>query len=248
MANAFRGRLRLRGSAAVAGPYERLRDMIVRGRLAPGTSLVEADTAERLGTSRTPVREALRRLRDEGLAVASGGGERPRLSVAPLSEPAVRELYRANGALEGLAARALAERSVEERIALANELSAIDSTFQSAAALEPQDWDDLFERHDAFHRALQDASAGPRTRALLDALRAQVDRYEWFFAPLTGPDFSPTYVEHAAIVAAVRAGSAEEIETSVRANWFNGAERLASVIARADPVRLTGAVWETAGP
>ena len=66
------------------------------------------------------------------------------------------------------------------------------------------------------------------------ALRPQVDRYEWFFAPLTGPDFSATYAEHDAIVRSVRAGTATAIERAVRANWFNGGDRLAAVIERAD--------------
>ena len=104
----------------------------------------------------------------------------------------------------------------------------------------------MFDRHNAFHRALQDACAGPHVRALLESLRPQIDRYEWFFAPLTGPDFSRTYAEHAAIVKAVRTGTANDIETAVRANWFEGAGRLAHVIGRADPARLNGAGWETA--
>ena len=226
-------------------PYLKLRQLIVRGRLAPGTLLVEAETAERLGVSRTPVREALHRLRDEGLAVTVRGGERPRLAVAPLSRSEVMELYRANGGLEGLAARRVADMERDARLSLFAAMERNNAGFRESAETPAQDWDELFERHDSFHRALQDATVEPRTRALLEALRPQVDRYEWFFAPLTGPDFSPTYTEHDAILGAVRDGSADEIENAVRENWFRGAERLASVIARADPVLLTGAVWDS---
>lgn len=90
------------------------------------------------------------------------------------------------------------------------------------------------------------ACAGPHTRTLLEALRPQIDRYEWFFAQLTGPDFSPTYAEHAAIVRAVRGGTADQIEAAVRTNWFKGAERLARVIGRADPALLNGDSWDKA--
>ena len=221
-------------SAANDDPYERLRDLIVRGRLAPGAPLVEADAATQLGVSRTPVREALQRLRHDGLAVTSGGGERPRLAVAALSRDAVFELYRAAGALEGVAARNVASHGGTARQALAKRMAQHDDAFRRATRASKPDWDLLFEHHDAFHRELHDASAGPHTRALLAALRPQVDRYEWFFAPLTGPDFSATYVEHDAIVRAVRTGGANAIERAVRANWFSGAERLAAVIERAD--------------
>ena len=174
------------------------------------------------------------------------GGERPRLAVSPFSAAAVEELYRTTGALEGLAARAAADRSVMDRRSLARTMALLDTAFRRAAAAAEKDWDEMFDRHDAFHRALQNACAGPHTRALLDALRPQIDRYEWFFAPLTGPDFSRTYAEHAAIVSAVRSGSADQIESTVRANWFKGAERLSRVIARADPGILNGDSWDKA--
>ncbi len=233
-------------SSGFDDPYHRLRDLIVRGRLAPGAPLVEADAAKHLGVSRTPVREALQRLRRDGLAVTTGGGERPRLAVAPLSRAAVLELYRAAGALEGLAARNVARLGRDDRNDLASRMALNDAAFRRVNRAANPDWDLLFEHHDAFHRELQDASSGPHTRALLDALRPQVDRYEWFFAPLTGPDFSRTYEEHDDIVRTVRSGSAIALERTVRANWFNGAERLAAVIEQADAAVLVGAGFKSA--
>jgi DNA-binding GntR family transcriptional regulator len=233
-------------SSSFDDPYHRLRDLIVRGRLAPGAPLVEAEAAKHLGVSRTPVREALQRLRRDGLAVTAGGGERPRLAVAPLSRAAVFELYRAAGALEGVASRNIALLAGSARLALASRMTSHDAAFRRANRASKPDWDLLFEHHDAFHRELQDASCGPHTLALLDALRPQVDRYEWFFAPLTGPDFSATYEEHDAIVRAVRSGSATALERAVRANWFNGAERLAAVIEQSDAAVLVGAGFKSA--
>ena len=62
-------------------------------------------------------------------------------------------------------------------------------------------------------------------------MRPRLDRYEWLYAPFIGPDFTATYAEHDAIVAAVRDGSAAGAERAVRANWFNGGDRLARVLA-----------------
>ena len=233
-------------SSLFGGAYESLRALIVRGRLAPGTPMVEAEAASRLGISRTPVREAMRQLRSEGLLVSIGGGERPRLVVAPLSRTELLELYRATGALEGVAARGIAEEPATERRELAARMVAIDQNFRWAARAKKQDWDQLFDLHDSFHRALRAAAAGPAVTRLLDALRPQVDRYEWFFAPLTGPDFSPTFSEHDAITHEIRTGTATGIERAVRANWFNGGERLAAVIEAPPAADTIASAWDLA--
>jgi DNA-binding GntR family transcriptional regulator len=232
---------------APAAAYRRLRDLIVRGRLAPGDRITEAGTAERLGVSRTPVREALDRLQREGLVVQAGGGARPRLAVAPLAADAVEELYHAAGALEGVASRRLAPLAPAARAALADTLAAADAAFKRAAAAARPDFDRLFDLHHAFHEALMDACAGAHTRALLDAIRPQLDRYEWAYAPLVVPGFEPTYAEHAAITHAVRAGGADAIERAVRANWFNGGTRLATAMARAGAARVVSTLARTAG-
>jgi DNA-binding GntR family transcriptional regulator len=212
--------------------YDQLRSLIVRGRLAPGVRVSEAELAERLDISRTPIREAMRRLQVEGLLVPVGGGQRPRVAVAPVTGAASRELYHAAGALEGVAARALAEQPAAARGRLADDLGACDAEFRRAAAVPSPDFDRLFELHDAFHRRLTDACAGPTVRALLEVIRPQLDRLEWMYAPLLGPGFAPTYAEHRAIADTVRAGDADELERAVRANWFNGAERLVAAVDR----------------
>ena len=230
--------------ALVGGAYERLRTLIVRGHLAPGTSIVEAEAALRLGISRTPVREALRRLLHEGLVVQAGGGQRPRLAVAPLSRSVVEQLYPATGALEGLAARGIVRLPARDRRSLATDMAKIDRRFRAVHASRTRDWDELFDLHDSFHRRLRAACAGPTVISLLEALRPQVDRYEWIFGPLTGPDLSLSFSEHDAIVREVRAGTASDIERAVRANWFNGGSRLAAVIDTPEGLKRLGSVWD----
>ena len=225
------------GGAASTSVYARLRELVVRGRLPPGRRVTETDVAARLAVSRTPAREALRRLHQEGLLVASGGGRgaQTRLAVAPMTRAGVEEIYHLAGALEGVAARGVASLAPAERKALVAALRRAEAEFRAEARRRPLDFDRLFERHDAFHRTFLERCAGPQTRAVLETIRPRLDRYEWYYAPLIGPDFRATYAEHDAIIRALGQGDPDAAERAVRANWWNGAERLAATIERAAP-------------
>jgi DNA-binding GntR family transcriptional regulator len=222
--------------------YEQLYELIVRGRLPPGARVAEGTLAQTLGVSRTPVREALQRLRQEGLLIEVGGGSglRGRLAVAPLHRERMEELYALAGTIEGLAARGLSKAELAQRERLARRLETIERAFHAEARRrstpESDRHDRLFELHQGFHGALVEAAAGPETRAVLRTIRPQLNRYEWFYAPMAGPDFTPTRTEHAAIVRAVRHGHAQELERAVRTNWLNAAQRLGPLIERFDGV------------
>src|SRR5918992_386885 len=118
-------------SAAAAGPgrgesvaraYDQLRELIVWGRLAPGSRIVESEIADRLGVSRTPARSALHRLQQEGYVIAVNRGKERRLIVAPLTQDDARELFHIVGQLEGLAARSAAELPPTRRAEVAARL------------------------------------------------------------------------------------------------------------------------------
>ena len=87
--------------------YERLREDIIQWRLQPGAALGEVELSERLGVSRTPVREALLRLTAEGL-VTTDGGRTATVTVVSLDH--IRDLYELREALETQAARLAARR------------------------------------------------------------------------------------------------------------------------------------------
>src|SRR5881392_732559 len=113
--------------------YDSLRNLIVRGQLAPGARIVETEVAERFGVSRTPVRAAFQRLEREGYVVASATHQ-ARMTVAPLTREDVGELLEIVGELEGLAARGAARLPDDSRDRLARDLAAINSEFRRAAA------------------------------------------------------------------------------------------------------------------
>lgn len=216
-----------------ANVYDRLRDLVVRGELAPSTRLTEPMVAERLGISRTPARQAMHRLQLEGLLVPDGGGERPRVAVAPLDADEATEVYRTTGMLESASARAVAGLPAGQRQRLAESMAAFDEAFRKEAAKSRPDPTRLFANHHGFHQALVQACASAVTRMLLTTLFPRRARYEWFHGPLArtaGQSFTDTYREHDAIVEAVATGTATQVERAVRHNWDEAAERLAAAI------------------
>lgn len=93
--------------------YRSLRSLAVSGRFAPGDRLGEVELSEELGVSRTPVREALRRLQSDGLVEPGARGMV--LSALPAAE--VQDVYRLRAALEALAAELAAERQAAGAVA-----------------------------------------------------------------------------------------------------------------------------------
>ena len=93
---------------------ERLRDIIISQELRPGDRLIENDIAEKMGVSRTPVREAFRQLENEGLAENI---PRKGAIVRGLSKKSVMELYEIKEVLEGLAVRLACINMSEEHLA-----------------------------------------------------------------------------------------------------------------------------------
>jgi len=81
--------------------FQRIRDLIVLGKLAPGSWIVEGDLCEHLNMSRTPVRGALYLLQREGYILESRNGSKTRMTVAPLTKEDANELYLLIGRIEG---------------------------------------------------------------------------------------------------------------------------------------------------
>lgn len=210
--------------------YNRLRDLIVRGRLAPGSRLVEAHLAERLGVSRTPVRAALLKLQQEGYVVPPDSGRQSRMTVAPLTKQDARELYWIVGEVESLAARWAAELDDNARRELVHTLHLLNREFQEAGAAPDPDPNHLFELDAAFHRCYVEASAGPRLRMLHDSLKPQTERY-WrlYTSALVGRREDST-TEHDEIIRAIEHSEPDAAAGAVQLNWRNGADRLARVI------------------
>jgi DNA-binding GntR family transcriptional regulator len=133
---------------AGADAYEAILAEIEHGRIAPGSRLMEADLAERLSISRTPVREALKRLEAQGLATHEPGRG---MVVSLLDHDQLRELYDMREVLEGAAARHAAANASPTEIALIGESAVKEAKLRGTPADHA-----AANRH--FHRLIYRAS------------------------------------------------------------------------------------------
>lgn len=174
--------------------FEALREAIVKGDLAPGERLMEVQLAEELGVSRTPVREAIRRLELEGYAVMV---PRKGAYVASLSAKDVADVFEIRTALEGLAAELATERITEE------ELEELERRLHFVARrVEEGDLSRLVEADTEFHDLLYRASRNQRLVQIIGNLREQIQRLR--AASLATPGrMQEMLAEHKQIVEAV---------------------------------------------
>lgn len=211
--------------------YRKLRELIVWGRLAPGTRIVEADVANRLGVSRTPVRSALHRLQQEGYIVAAGERRQSRLTVAPLTKEDARELFGIVAEVEALAVRWATELDRADRRRLVGELEGLNEDLLRRSEESNADHNAIFDADDAFHRHSVEAAAGPRLLALHDAIKPQAERYIRLYISALVGEISTSVEEHAAIIDAIQSGDPDVAQRAVQTNWRNAAQRLSRVIA-----------------
>jgi DNA-binding GntR family transcriptional regulator len=197
--------------------YSTLRDWIVGNVLSPRERMRDTEFAERLGVSRTPVREALRRLADEGL-VETAANRWTR--VADIDVGDARRLYPIVWTLEPLAVRMAGERLTPE--ALDEMASANEGLLRS---LEEGDGIAASEADATFHQCLVERSDNEELVKILRDVKTKLRRLEIAYfdgAPVAKRSVS----EHERIVRALRRRNYERAAQAVERNWRNSLERL----------------------
>lgn len=154
-------------SRASERAYDGIRGMIISGELSAGASLGEEALAELCGVSRTPVREALRRLEGDMLVRRT---ESQRCFVADWSIDDIEDVFELRGILESRAARRAAERM--DRKAL-QRLRAINDAIGRAISFAKPDIDEFLEGNREFHALILELAASPKLAALLGSLIEQ---------------------------------------------------------------------------
>jgi len=191
--------------------YETLKTWIVEGVLDPEEQLRDVDLAERFGTSRTPVREALRQLEDERL-VETARNRWTRVAPLDLDEPV--RIVPILAVLEGLALR-LAWPVDEEAVKQMERTNA-----ELGRAVERRRAKDALGADRRFHGVIDAASANPDLVALLARHRDRMRRIDlvYWARPALARD---SVAEHAAILESVRERELEEAQRRLDQHWHN---------------------------
>jgi DNA-binding GntR family transcriptional regulator len=201
--------------------YEALRDAILDGKLTSGERLVEEQIAAMASVSRTPVREAIRRLEADGLVEDSGSGA----VAVTLTPDALAEMCEVREAMEGLVCRLAAIRRSEMALLTLQDLA---GRWRTAVEQQASD-DELVRLNHAFHETIWRMAGN---RYLVDQLRVLRGRIELSGrTTLSSPDRAAEAMsEHAALLEAIAKQDPDAAEELARTHFRRAmALRLASV-------------------
>ena len=204
--------------------YSELKRRLLDNEMQAGAQFLEQELAEMLGMSRTPVREALIRLADEGMVEV-----RPRhgMRVLPVSAKDMREIYEILTSLESAAAERVASRgvSVDE---LATLQASVDEMEEALEVDDRRRWADADER---FHLLLVEFCGNERLRSLVETFWDQAHRARLITLGLR-PKPTASNADHAAVVDAIARGDAEAARRLHRQHRVRSGELLVELLAR----------------
>ncbi|MDX8352450.1 GntR family transcriptional regulator [Cognatiyoonia sp. IB215182] len=196
-------------TSAPTSAYQQLRARILNGEIRPGERLREVELAEDLGLSRTPVREAIRRLEQDGIVEhAAHKGAVVRL----LDQSSITELYTIREVLEGTAARLAAQHASETEI----------EALEEVLATQPPESDDLdaaeaSRRNAIFHGAIGQAAHNRFLLSAMDGIASALTLLGPTTLAMKGR-IDAARTEHQAILSAIAARDADAAEEAARAH------------------------------
>lgn len=181
--------------------FNTLRDAILTGKLQPGERLMENQLAEKLGVSRTPVREALRMLELENLVelVPRKGAQ-----VLDMSEKDIVNILEVRGVLEGLATSLACKKMTPEQL---GELKALEERFEKAVAEKALE--EIAEIDEQFHKVIFAASENDKLIQISTNLQIQLYRYRMAHLKLDS-SIPAIIAHHKGIIRAIENHEAEE--------------------------------------
>ncbi|HWI51718.1 MAG TPA: GntR family transcriptional regulator [Symbiobacteriaceae bacterium] len=191
--------------------YHILQKAIVAGEIGPEERLRDQELAERLGVSRTPVREALQLLEDEGLVETVPGSL---TRVTPLVSGAARDAFPVVASLHALATRLAAGRLTAAHLAAMHRANAA-----LQACMESGDRDGATTADDEFHGVIVDVSENQEIRRTLERIMPKLRRLEFAqFGSLAG---RASWQQHHDILRALEQGAVRDAAALVEENWLS---------------------------
>lgn len=192
--------------------FNTLRQAILKGELEPGERLMEIQLAERLGVSRTPIREAIRKLELEGLVLMI---PRKGAEVARISARSLRDVLEVRRALEELAIELACQRMTEEEIA---GLQQAQDDFRKA--ISDGDPMRIAETDEHYHDVIYDGTKNAKLIQMLNNLREQMYRYRLEY--IKDADKRKILIlEHERVLKAVRERKVSDAKAAIREHIDN---------------------------
>jgi len=195
--------------------YEQILSAIVTGQIAPGERLIQEKIASEINISRTPVREALLRLEQEGVLEMQG---RKGFAIRQISEEEVIHVYGAREAVEGYAAYWVAANRTPERIA------AIQDMVDTERAEQSDDVEVEFRLNKAIHRMIVEQTGNKVLIDLFETLWGHGISL-WLFAGTLSNQAPPDPDLHQALLEVIKTGSPEEAQAAMIGHIREGLER-----------------------
>ena len=201
--------------------FQTLRGAILKGDLKPGERLMELQLASKLGVSRTPIREAIRMLEQEGLAVTI---PRKGAEVAKMTEKDMEDVLEIRLSLEGLAVRLSCEKITPAAL---QELKVAMENFEEKT--RSGQFVEMAKADVKFHEILYKASNNPKLQQLLNNLREQMYRYRVEY--LKDDSIYPRLIEeHQKMYDALKSKDSKLAESYVERHLHNQAEAVKKII------------------
>lgn len=205
--------------------FNTLRQAILRGELKPGERLMEIQLANKLGVSRTPIREAIRKLELEGLVLMI---PRKGAEVAEITEKNLRDVLEVRGALEELAVRLACDRIDKEGI---ENLKTAAKDFEFV--LDSEDITRIAEADVAFHDVIYLATDNERLIQLLNNLREQMYRYRVEY--LKQKEWHPKLLaEHQEMISAIENRETDKAASITSQHIDNQVEAVIDILRHKD--------------
>jgi DNA-binding GntR family transcriptional regulator len=203
--------------------FNTLREAILRGELVPGERLMELQLASKLGVSRTPIREAIRMLEQEGLAITI---PRKGAIVAGMTEKEMQDVLEIREALEELSVQVACDKITDEEIA---QLRKNMKNFQRS--LETGDLKKMAQADVEFHDVIYQATDNQKLINMLNNLREQMYRYRVEY--LKNPDNHQQLLdEHEAIYQGIVARDKEAVTAMMREHISNQVDVVKNIIRK----------------
>lgn len=202
--------------------FSQIQRWIIDGTLQPGEKLIDAELAESLSVSRTPIREAFQLLEVQGLVSTHPGKE---TKVKEIEKDDIFKMYSTMAALQALAAEVTAKVIVPEQI---EQLRAINLEF--ASAINSGQAYQAMEADEQFHNLIVELADNPYVASFSASLQIHIRRFKYVFLkqPITATQASVD--EHDLIIAALEKNDSDRAQAMMKQNFIRPMQELHGIL------------------